>query len=408
MNQATKRKTECQTVRPPRLPRAFACAALLISSLALNACLEPGQGTFSSTNALTSTSATSGAKAVQIAFSDNTTSPITSSTSGTVAASFAPPATTGTAPSAGQKAIRLYNADGSFLSGYVNGSPDSNWPSWISSVEVGITGSMSTYTPPGSSSVYASNYNCARFADTGGDKNGNCTINGVTSATCGAPANVYRVSEADCNANTGLGDPDGKSVGVGNGTTADNVYVRVNLNRSGLASTENLMMVVNYAASSYYPADTAPSDCMTTYNPITGTGFNYAVTSGWFTTGGSNLTAENCSDFVWKTYMRHSKTESAVVPFTTFIPPTYSSISGNSANKSGTTVSTRQFIFPIAGDQGIQVLQLSRTFSKLLGTDTNFTAGGACDPGSAATGANGANTPNCAGLVLYSITLFRI
>ena len=46
------------------------------------------------------------------------------------------------------------------------------------------------------------------------------------------------------------------------------MYIRANFNRGGLGPLENILMVVNYAASNYYQADQTPTDCFTNYNGV--------------------------------------------------------------------------------------------------------------------------------------------
>ena len=78
-----------------------------------------------------------GPDAVQVVFSDNSANALSATNTGGVPASFNAPTSAGTPASAGQHAQILYNADGSFLA---NGTTDVNWPGWITSVEVGVTG----------------------------------------------------------------------------------------------------------------------------------------------------------------------------------------------------------------------------------------------------------------------------
>lgn len=352
----------------------------LASALALaSGCNPPGsQSTFTSTAIVTTASSTPGSNvmAAQVVFSVNANG------------SFNTPPITGTpaVPGQGLQAVRLFNADGSTLAV----SPtDPNWPSWISSVELGITGPSALYTLPNGTS-YASNPSCARFATAaeapGGASAATCNF-GNGNVPCGAPAGQFRVSEVDCNYGF---DANNKGVGPGNGSGGDTVYVRANLNRHALGTTENIMVTLSYTAASYYPADPNPTDC--------------------FTGPGGSFQAESCSDFSWKVFMRHSPTESAVQPFMMFIPPTFSYTANNPNKTSGTTPVTKQFIVPISGDSRLQTIQVSRILSTLKSSDANFNA--ACDvPGqhlSASPGSPGGSSPLCAGVILYTMTLFRI
>ena len=289
-------------------------------------------------------------------------------------------------PGQGLQAVRLFNADGSVLAV----SPtDPNWPTWLPSVELGITGPNSQYTLP-NNTTYSSNPNCARFASIaeapGGGSQATCNF-GSGPVPCGAPAGQFRVSEVDCNFGT---DSNNKGVGPGNGSGSDTVYIRANLNRLALKPTDNIMVILSYTAASYYPADPNPADC--------------------FGGSGGSFQPEACSDFAWKVFMRHSATESAVQPFMMLIPPTFSYTSNNPNKTSGTTPVTKQFIIPVSGDQSLTSIQISRILSNLKSSDAAFT--GACDVPAqhlvTAPGSPGGSSPLCAGVIFYTITFFRV
>ena len=330
--------------------------------------------------------------AAQIIFTTNTTS-----------GSFNAPTNAGTAPvpGLGLQVTRLFNPDGTALA---TATTDPNWPAWISSIEIGITGPTNTYTLPGSLTPFSTNPNCARFASTteapGGTNQALCAFGSPTNAPCGAAAGTFRVSEADCNFGS---DGNSKGTGIGNGSGTDNVYIRANFNRANLAAKENILMVVNYAASGYYPADPNPTDCFTTYNSATESGFTVGA-GPWFSPG-SNLTPEACSDFAWKVFLHHGPAETAVQPLTTFVPPTFSYVAHNTNKTSAPPNSTKQFIIPFSGDTGLTTIQLSRIFSTLKSSDVNFM--NACDPSNGHL-TTGANSPICAGIIFNSITFFRI
>lgn len=366
-------------------------------------CLQPGSGTFSGSSAVTATPSgiPGGAMAAQVVFTTNTTT-----------GSFIAPTNSGTPAIVGQglQVSHLFNPDGSSLA--PGGVTDPNWPAWISSIEIGITGPNNQYTLPGSATPNSSNTNCARFATTseapGGGSQALCTYGTTTNVPCGATAGSFRVSEADCNFGS---DANSKGVGIGNGTGADNVYIRANFNRAGLGPQENILMVVNYAASNYYQADQTPTDCFTNYNgvnlyntlpnPLS----NFIVGPGPWFSAGTTLTPEACSDFAWKVYLHHGPTEGAVQPFTPFVPPVYSYVAGNANKTSATPNSTKQFVIPLSGDQNLSTVQLSRVFSTLKSTDGSFM--GACDPSSGHL-TTGANSPLCAGIIFNTITFFRM
>src|ERR1700746_258704 len=213
----------------------------LVASLALgvSGCLEPGTGNFSSSNSASTniTSIPAGAMAARVVFTTNSTT-----------GSFNAPTNAGppAIPGQGLPVIRLFNPDGTTLA---SAATDPNWPVWISSIEIGITGPSSGYSLPGGAGPYTSNPNCARFATAneapGGASQAVCGFGGASPVACGAPAGTFRVSEADCNFG---GDGNSKGVGIGNGAGADNVYIRANFNRAALGAKENILMVVNYAA----------------------------------------------------------------------------------------------------------------------------------------------------------------
>lgn len=363
------------------VPRAISVSLLL----GLAACPAPGTGTFSSSKASTSTTsstststALSGVKSAQFIFK-NTAGSCNPSSPTTCLGSFGTAPSGGTTPGKGNglAATVVFNPDGSFLA---KNTTDTNWPSWISSVEIGITGSSNTYSV--SSTTYSSNSNCARFTTATEALATNCNF-GTANSSCDGPANGFRVSEVDCVYGT---DPNSQGVGSGSGSLTDNVYIRATFNRAALGPNENVMVVVNYAASSYHAPDKNPQDC--------------------FHNGA--FAPEYCSDFTWKLFLRHTDTET-VQPFMVFLPPTYSYVVNNS-NASGAVSATRQFILPFAADQNIQTVQLSRMTQPsgtilLQHSDTSFTS--ACDAGGLSS-SGGGNSPLCAGIVFNSITFYRI
>lgn len=274
------------------------------------------------------------------------------------------------APGSGLQATQLFNPDGSVLA---NGNITSaNWPSWLTSFEIGISGSANASSP---------NQNCANFATYAEQAASNCSFGPlITSGTtpCGAPAGVFRVSEADCT----LGTP---PTLPGNGGPSDGVYLRAYFSRAkaDLGQNENILVTMEYAASSLSPAPTDPTHC-----------YSAGV-----------MTPENCSDFVWRVYLKHTSQE-ITQPFLLLVPPTFSSILptasasiGNGSSGSGTV--TKQFVLPLASDSQLSVLQISRIQSNFV---NQAALRSICTLGNTFPG----NSPLCSGIIIYSLTFFRI
>lgn len=279
-------------------------------------------------------------------------------------------------PGSGHPAVRIFNPDGT-LQGSVSQSSISspkkyvNWPPWLSSFEIGISGSVNTSAP---------NPNCATFSGSAESTAINCYLGPTTSpiaSQCGAPLSQFRVSEVDCST------PTGGLAATSNGTGGpeDGVYLRAVFDRSNLGAAENLLVVLQYAASALTSAPSNPTDC--------------------FSNG--QFQPERCSDFVWRAYLKHTSTE-AVTPFLLLIPPTYSSVLG-SGQPSGTNLIAKQFILPLASDSTLSVLQISR-ISSILNSNPSLLS--SCTSSSSVSLAAPGNSPLCAGVVFYSITFYRI
>jgi hypothetical protein len=304
-------------------------------------------------------SSVGGAKAAKIIFSD------------TGGGSFDVPATGGTlaSPGSGLQAVRIFNPDGTLLASA--GASGANWPTWLSGFELGISGSSNTS---------ARNPACATFASNTENTDLNCNFGaGPGTSPCGAPPGQFRVSEVDCSA----GAP---AASNGSGGPADGVYLRATFSRdpAKLALNENILVVLEYSASALNPAPSNPVACFT----------------------GGVFNPEACTDFVWRTYIKHSASE-IVQPFLLLIPPTFSSVLVTNIptplvgpQSSGTGVAAKQFFVPLAADSGITVLQISRKQSGFSDINALKTY---CSPGSLP-----GNSPLCAGVVLYSITFYRI
>ncbi len=347
---------------------------ILIASV-LNGCT--GNGTLStSLNASNDSTVTAnvalpgGARSIKILFKQST------------AGSFDAPPSSGTLPQVGQglKASRLFNLDGSILAsavlntttGKINQS--ANWPAWFKSLEIGVSGSLNTAAP---------NPDCARFADSSESTLSNCFIGpGPTPNTlpnpsaCGAPAGQFRVSEADC----AIANGSIQAATTGSGGANDGIYFRAVFDRTNLGSTENLLVVLEYASSSLNSAPSNPSLC--------------------FTNG--SFTPEKCSDFVWRTYLKRSESE-VVQPYLLLVPPTFSAVLGSNGilPNSGAGLATKQIFIPLASNAAYSVFQISRTQANFPSIQNllNYCTAAAALPG---------RSPLCAGMVFYSLTLIRI
>lgn len=264
--------------------------------------------------------------------------------------------------------MRIFNADGSLLAS--GGYTSSNWPRWINSVEVGISGASNTQ---------ATNPHCARFATAGEDTAARCDWSGVNTVdeACGAAPGVFRVSEADCLASATIAD--------GKGGNDDGVFIRVSLSRDTryLGSAENLLVSIDYSASTVNPAPSNPTQC--------------------FVNGVFTPSNPGCADQVWNVYLKHSAAE-LVQPFLMLIPPVYARVN-QAQSTSGTGIQTRQFFVPLASDSTLSTIQISRihaqAFTSVM-TDI-------CNPsGAPSTTSAGINTAHCVGVVIYSMTIYRI
>lgn len=336
--------------------------------------IGPPSGTLSSSSSVTSTSASSTSATISSTFTGAYLaylSAIQAVPSGARAAkiilkqasptgSFDAPPAGGTvnAAGSGHLATRVFNADGSLLS---TSSTSSTWPKWLESFELGLSGVNNTAAP---------NDACAAFATATEASASNCNFGaGAGTASCGAPATVFRVSEVDCL--SGNGTQDGK------GGPADGVYLRAKFSRDPavLAPFENLLVVVEYAPSSLNPAPANPSTCFS----------------------GGLFSPESCSDHTWKVFLKHSLSE-IVQPYLLFVPPTYGSVN-TTTRTGGSGITTKQFVIPLAADSRLNTLQISRIKANI---PNRATLSSTCSNGG--TG----NSPLCVGVVIYSITFYRM
>lgn len=338
--------------------RLQATACLVAASALLPGCLTPGATT--ATNATTTgrvsgTTLTypTGARAVKIVFADGSAGHATTG-------SFDSP----TAGGGSLDAVRLYTTNDALLA---NGRTSSSWPKWLSGVTVGISGASNTA---------ATHADCARFGAAGEDTASKCDFNGdgVHEANCGGPANYYRVSEYDCAAG-------GITTGVGN--SSDGVFIRVTFNRdsANLATHENIMVLMDYTASSLNGPPADPTNCLT---------------AGVF-----DPTNPNCADHTWQMFLLTKGTDT-YSPFVTVAPPSFGWVNTTTGTGGGIRM-TRQFILPLSGSTATTIMQLSRMKGLAVGA-TNYSR--CIDTTNTPTGS--ANSPLCNGMIFYSMTLFRL
>lgn len=358
ISQAGRFEEEAQVKLSRALTGFIASGALLLSgcfgaqtATLASATTASGSSTVGSNT--TTTAIPSGEKAVKIIFKQAYPS-----------GSFDSPSSSGTvnAPGSGAQAMRVFKPDGSLLAS--GGPTNTAWPKWLSSVEIGISGA---------SNSAAQDADCARFAAAGEDAQ-QCDFDdsGVVDGKCGAPTGYYRVSEYDCVKSTVATD--------GTGGPSDGVYVRATFSRNTeyLGASENILAVLEYTASSLSAPAVDPTACFT---------------GGVFTAGNAN-----CSDLFWQIYLKRSVYE-VVQPYMMLAPPATAFVNA-AAQKGGGLPASKQFVIPLAGDSSLSTIQISRIKGRSAGGDYEDV----CYPG----GTDAANSPNCVGVVLYSLTFFRI
>ncbi len=275
--------------------------------------------------------------------------------------SFDSPSADGTAPESGLKAMRVFNPDGTLLA---DGPTSQNWPKWLSSVEIGISGkNNSSMNDP----------NCARFASPQEPTDTQCTYN-QTQVYCGASSHFYRVSELDCAKSS--------APRVGNGGSNDGVYIRVTFNRDNslLGTQENILAVIEYTASSLGTNVTDIKKC-------------------WKADGSFNPSDPNCLSLSWQTYLKHNLNEQPQ-PFLLFVPPS-NSIVNLSTNSAKMPVHSKQLILPLSMDQSLNIFQISR-----INAAQNDEITRVCNPSNKQSSA--INSALCMGMVFYSMSLYRM
>jgi hypothetical protein len=256
-------------------------------------------------------------------------------------------------------ATRLFYPDGTLLA-----ANTSAWPKWLTGFGVMISGAANTQ---------ATNPDCARFAPAGGET-GSCDFAGDGVApweNCGTTESLYRISEYDCQQGT---------ITDGTGKPTDGVYMQATFSRetANLAAHENIMAVIEYAASALNPAPADPTAC--------------------FTGGVFTPTDPACADQSWQIFLR-GDTTSAYSPFFTMIPPMGAYVN-TATGTGGATAQTKTVILPLAGSMATKYFLLSRMDG--LGITANYTA--RCLP----TGTLPSNSPLCNGVIFYSITFYRM
>jgi len=296
----------------------------------------------------TSTASGSAARAVKF-FLNNT------STNGSFvgAGNSAQPTVDGDGPPAfGFRATRYYNPDGTEI-------PQGTFPAWMTFLEIGISGAQNTA---------AANPDCARFS-VGDDANNNCYLgpgsSGWTYSKCGVSTGTFRVSEVDCSVNNGSSG----TAAAGTGAYTDGIYIRAGFDRTQMDPTENILVVLEYASAALDPAPANPLTCFSngTFSP------------------------ELCSDFTWRSYLKHSVTE-VLQPYLLVVPPMQAAVT---SQVSGVNLATKQIFLPVASDSGLRIFQMSRTQSSFPSLTTLSSR---CQ----------GSSPLCAGMVFYSITFFRM
>lgn len=347
-----------------------ACLSVFLIPITLAGCFSgEGSDLRTTTSSQSGLTVASGTKAVKIVFSLAPTGSFETDTT---------KLGSGTAPAVGSglQVTRLYDpTTGSAIA--TSGPSGSDWPTWITRIELGISGTTNTSAQSGG---------CAKFADASESAN-TCDFDGdgTYSDLCGTPSGYFRVSDWDCQQST---------IANGAGTASDGVYVRVQFNRATqyLGSAENVLVLLEYATHSPRRSATAPTDC---------------VTAGTF-----DPSASGCADLLWQAYLKRLITDTTA-PFMMVVPPTIGRIvlpPGGTTPVMTKGLSTKQILLPLSSDSSLSIFQLSRTTAMPLTTTVPIGAGAAtvdtmCNPNGAGAGSGSAG---CFGVTLYSMTLIRM
>lgn len=286
-------------------------------------------------------------------------------------ASFAAYAGSGalmTSDTSGHKATAFFDA---------SGTTSISKPGWLKDVYVSIGGS------PGSAAGA-----CGGFTPVATSSSCNLVPSPYapppatgTSFSCDGPDSVYRVSEKGC-----LGS--GLSAPVTPGSKDDSVAIKIQLNRdsSVLGETENLLVVIEYQASGLMGAPSNPAACVDA-------------------SGEPKYSDKDCVDQAYGLFIRQLDTVSppdTPARLQLVTPPQPGIVT---ATQAGGSVQTRQVIVPLSSiDSTKTVIQLSRIFG--LGKDSAGTSYGATRDFS--TRCSATDSPLCLGMIIHSITIYRI
>ncbi len=277
--------------------------------------------------------------------------------------------TTMTGDTSGHKATAFFDA---------TGSTSISKPAWLTDVYVSIGGS------PGSAAGSCGGFTPVATSSTCNLVPSPYAVPPATGASfsCDGPDSVYRISERGC-LGSALNAP------ATPGSKDDSVAIKLIINRdtSVLGEGENLMVVVEYQASGLMGSPANPAAC---------------VDSG---TGAPLYTDKDCVDQAYGLFIRQLDTVSpADIParLQLLVPPQQGVVSATNA---GGTVQTRQVIVPLSSiDSAKSVIQLSRIFG--LGKNSSGVPFGPTRDFSTRCAAT--DSPLCLGLIIHSITLYRI
>ena len=283
--------------------------------LALVACNSPTSLTssISTAPASTATRFAAGTRAIKIITSDIPT------TGSFLVPSLVPIATPIPSPFPGYDGVSSYRPGVSATQYFdVDGVSVLDRPAWLQDFQLGIT------NLPGTAG------SCATFGGSG------------TADASG----FYRTSEINCGSVPG---------GTGNATT-DQAFIRIVLNRdvSLIGSAENLMMQIEYQASSLR-----------------------------LNSDGNSSLPEGNLDQLWKVLWTSSLSSAAGNVFSVFVPPNYASClpggSGDISNVTttncvpgykGAPTSVKQVIIPLSAYPNLSVIQLTRMGGRINNTGT--------------------------------------
>ena len=260
-------------------------------------------------------------------------------------------AVTGTTPGTLFAATRAFLADGSSVTG-------NDWPSWILSFGVSLTGSASSSAPV-----------CAKFGSTPA---ANCNLSSST-LFCNGPDTFYQVSEAACSA--------APIATNGDGSLTDSVQVAFTVDRESgaLGTSENLLLDLEYIASTPARGPTDAADCFQESGAK-----NFGLSVG------------GCISEQWKLFLIDSDANT-IIPFLQIIPPfTGQHLQAATQDSgdlfvAGVQLQHRQIIIPLASYPSVDRIQISRTYGE-----------------SSSVCVSGSDSALCSGVVFKTIRVTRI